>query len=51
MSQVLSCAVDFLGKAQRSVLVAREIKKTKAGGSGGSLGTREDVGPGRMNIA
>lgn len=36
MGQVLSYAMDFLGEAQRSVLVAREIeiKKTKAGGHG-----------------
>lgn len=51
MSQVISRAVDFLGEAQRSVLVAREIKKTKAGGSGDSLGIREEVGPGRISIA
>lgn len=49
MGQVLSYAIDFLGEAQRSVLVAREIKKTKAGGTGDSI--RAEVGPGSMNIA
>lgn len=51
IGQVLSCAVDFLGEAQRSVLVAREIKKTKAGGTGDSQGIRAERGRGRMNIA
>lgn len=49
MGQVLSYAMDFLGEAQRSVSVAREIKRTKAGGTGDRI--RAEVGRGRMNIA
>lgn len=33
------------GEAQRSVLVAREIKKTKAGGTGDGLGNQSGGGP------